>query len=66
MWYISWPSLTLTVFDALLRNPFSWDCELKDNTSCETVLPRNVETRPGLKASDGLEKLRLGFVRRQW
>jgi capsular polysaccharide export protein len=54
------------VAGTLLRYPVYWDWELKGYTSCEAVLHRIVETRDKLEASGGLERLRVGFVRRQW
>jgi len=54
------------VAGTLLRYPLYWDWELKGYTSCEAVLRRIVETRDRLEASGGLERLRVGFVRRQW
>lgn len=54
------------VAGTLLRYPLYWDWELKGYTTCEAVLHRIVEQRSALEASGGLEKLRLGFVRRQW
>lgn len=53
------------VAGTLLRYPIYWDWDLKGYTSCEAVLHRIVETRDALEASGGLEKLRVGFVRRQ-
>lgn len=54
------------VTGTLLHYPIYWDWELKGYTNCETVLRRIVETRDRLEASGGLEKLRVGFIRRQW
>lgn len=61
-------SLTLDelVAGALLRYPLYWDWELKGYTTCEAVLQRLVEQRNALEARGGLEKLRLGTLRRQW
>jgi len=53
------------VAGTLLRYPLYWDWELKGYTTCEAVLNRIVETRDKLEADGGLEKLRVGFVRRQ-
>jgi len=53
------------VAGTLLRYPIYWDWDLKGYTTCEAVLHRIVETRSALEASGGLEKLRLGRVRRQ-
>ena len=54
------------VAGTLLRYPIYWDWHLKGYTTCEAVLHRIVEQRTALEASGGLEKLRLGFARRQW
>ena len=51
---------------SLLRYPLYWDWDLKGYTTCEAVLQRLMETRNALEAGGGLEKLRVGFVRRQW
>jgi len=59
-------SLDELVAGTLLRYPIYWDWDLKGYTTCEAVLHRIVETRSALEASGGLEKLRLGFARRQW
>lgn len=58
-------SLDELVAGSLLRYPLYWDWDLKGYTTCEAVLQRIVETRNELEASGGLEKLRVGFVRRQ-
>lgn len=54
------------VAGALLHYPFYWDWDLKGYTTCEAVLHRIVETRDALEASGGLQRLRVGYVRRQW
>ena len=54
------------VAGALLHYPIYWDWDLKGYTTCEAVLHRIVEQRAALEANGGLQKLRLGFVRRQW
>jgi capsular polysaccharide export protein len=54
------------VVGTLLRYPIYWDWELKGYTTCEAVLHRIVEMRTALEESGGLEKLRVGFARRQW
>jgi capsular polysaccharide export protein len=59
-------SLDELVAGTLLRYPIYWDWDLKGYTTCEAVLHRIVETRGRLEANGGLEKLRLGYVRRQW
>jgi capsular polysaccharide export protein len=53
------------VAGTLLRYPLYWDWELKGYTNCEAVLRRIVERRRMLEASGGLEKLRIGWWRRQ-
>jgi len=58
-------SLDELVAGTLLRYPMYWDWDLKGYTTCEAVLQRIVEMRNALEASGGLEKLRLGRVRRQ-
>lgn len=58
-------SLDELVAGTLLRYPLYWDWDLKGYTTCEAVLHRIVETRDKLEAAGGLEKLRVGFVRRQ-
>jgi capsular polysaccharide export protein len=50
----------------LLLYPLYWDWELKGYTTCEAVLHRIVEVRHALEIRGDLDKLRLGFVRRQW
>jgi capsular polysaccharide export protein len=59
-------TLDQLVAGTLLRYPLYWDWELKGYTSCEAVLRRITDIRVGLEASGGLEKLRIGFARRQW
>lgn len=59
-------SLDELVAGALLRYPIYWDWDLKGYTTCEAVLHRIVEQRTFLEESGGLEKLRVGFVRRQF
>lgn len=59
-------TLDALVAGALLRYPIYWDWDLKGYTTCEAVLHRIIETRSALEANGGLEKLRLGVVRRQW
>ena len=53
------------VAGALLRYPMYWDEELRGYTSCEAVLHRIVERRAALEAHGGLERLRVGWFRRQ-
>ena len=59
-------SLDQLVAATLLHYPLYWDWELKGYTRCEAVLHRIVKTRNALEASGGLDKLRAGWVRRQW
>nr|WP_235670374.1 capsular polysaccharide biosynthesis protein [Prosthecochloris vibrioformis] len=59
-------SLLELVAGVLLRYPLYWDWDLKGYTTCEAVLHRIVETRTALEANGGLERLRVGYVRRQW
>jgi capsular polysaccharide export protein len=59
-------SLDELVAGTLLRYPIYWDWDLKGYTTCEAVLCRIVEQRTALEARGGLEKLRVGYVRRQW
>jgi capsular polysaccharide export protein len=59
-------SMDELVAGTLLRYPIYWDWDLKGYTTCEAVLNRIVETRSALEASGGLEKLRAGFIRRQF
>jgi capsular polysaccharide export protein len=58
-------SLDELVAGALLHYPIYWDWDLKGYTTCEAVLHRIVEQRSALEANGGLEKLRVGFIRRQ-
>ncbi|MFM6986035.1 MAG: capsular polysaccharide biosynthesis protein, partial [Hydrogenophaga sp.] len=59
-------SIDELVAGALLHYPIYWDWDLKGYTTCEAVLHRIVEQRGALEASGGLERLRVGFVRRQF
>ena len=54
------------VAGTLLRYPVYWDQHLKGYTTCEAVLRRIVETRDALESNGGLDRLRVGFIRRQW
>lgn len=54
------------VAGVLLRYPLYWDWELHGYTSCEAVLHTLLARRDLLEASGGLERLRVGYVRRQW
>jgi capsular polysaccharide export protein len=53
------------VAGALLRYPLYWDWDLRGYTTCEAVLERIVQTRNALQASGRLERLRVGWWRRQ-
>ncbi|MEI7664358.1 MAG: capsular polysaccharide biosynthesis protein, partial [Bacteroidota bacterium] len=59
-------SIDELVAGALLRYPIYWDWDLKGYTSCEGVLYRIIEMRDSLERSGRLDKLRFGFVGRQW
>lgn len=59
-------SLDELVAGALLRYPLYWDWAVNGYTTCEYILQRILETRTALEANGGLEKLRVGAVRRQW
>ncbi len=58
-------SLDELVAGALLRYPIYWDWESRGYTTCLTVLHRLLEQRTALELSGGLERLRVGFARRQ-
>jgi capsular polysaccharide export protein len=58
-------SLDELVAGSLLLYPIYWDWDLKGYTTCEAVLQRLMQTRNALEADGALEKLRVGFVRRQ-
>jgi len=53
------------VAGALLRYPLYWDWELRGYTTCEAVLASIVQTRDALQTNGGLERLRVGWWRRQ-
>lgn len=53
------------VAGVLLRYPLYWDPVLKGYTRCEAVLHRIAEQRDALEKAGRLEKLRLGYIRRQ-
>lgn len=59
-------SLDELVVGALLKYPIYWDWDLKGYTTCMAVLHRIVEERSALEANGGLNKLRVGWLRRQW
>lgn len=59
-------TLDQLVATTLLRYPIYWDWELRGYTTCEAVLHRLRETRDALEANGGLQRLRVGWVRRQW
>lgn len=54
------------VAGTLLVYPIYWDWESMARTSCEAVLDQIVRTREALRATGALERLRAGFLRRQW
>jgi capsular polysaccharide export protein len=59
-------TLDQLVAGTLLHYPLYWDWALQGYTSCEAVLHRIVALRNQLESSGGLEKLKSGFLRRQW
>ena len=61
-------SLTLDelVAGALLHYPLYWDPVLKGYTTCEAVLRQLLAQRKALAASGQLQRLRVGWLRRQW
>jgi capsular polysaccharide export protein len=59
-------TLDALVAGTLLRYPLYWDPELRGYTSCEAVLRRIVETRDALEQSGKLNRMRIGYIRRQW
>ena len=59
-------SLDELVAGALLHYPIYYDWELKGYTTCEATLHTLLKERERLSASGGLQRLRVGFVRRQW
>lgn len=50
---------------ALLHYPLYWDPVLKGYTSCEAVLQQLLQRRETLKKTGQLQRLRVGFIRRQ-
>lgn len=58
-------SLDELIAGALLHYPLYWDWELKGYTTCEAVLRRIIEERDALQRSGRLDRLRVGYVRRQ-
>ena len=61
-------SLTLDalVAGALLHYPLYWDPLLKGYTTCEAVLRQLLAQREAFAASGQLQRLRVGWLRRQW
>jgi capsular polysaccharide export protein len=53
------------VAGALIHYPVYWDWDLRGYTTCEAALLNLVKERDALIAKGELEKLRVGFVRRQ-
>ena len=58
-------SLDELVAGALLHYPLYYDWDLKCYTSCEATLHHLLQRRSDLMSRGGLDKLRVGFVRRQ-
>lgn len=58
-------SLDELVAGTLLRYPLYWDWRLQGYTTCEAALRQILATRSALETDGGLEKLRLGWARRQ-
>jgi len=54
------------VAGTLLRYPIYRDWDLNGYTTCEAALRKIAQTRDRLQSSGGLQKLRVGFARRQW
>lgn len=69
---VAWPRRTRRlqldelVAGVLLRYPIYWDWKLKGYTTCEAVLHRIVEERDTLEQAGQLEKLKTGYIRRQF
>lgn len=59
-------SLDELVACAMLHYPLYWDPVLKGYTSCEAVLNQLLRRRDLLGHSGQLQKLRVGYVRRNW
>ena len=59
-------SLDELVAAALLHYPLYWDPVLKGYTTCEAVLRQLLAQREALAASGQLQRLRVGWLRRQW
>jgi capsular polysaccharide export protein len=59
-------SLDELVAGTLLHYPVYWDRDLKGYTNCEAALHKIMSVRDALEASGGLNKLRVGYLRRQW
>ena len=54
------------VAGALIHYPIYYDWDLKGYTTCEATINHLVEERSRLEKSGELEKLRVGFIRRQF
>lgn len=54
------------VAGSLLHYPLYWDPQLRGYTTCEAVLRRLQEERARLEQDGRLDRLRVGFWRRQW
>jgi len=59
-------SLPQLIAGVLLHYPTYWDWDLKGYTTCEAVLHRIVEERTRLEASGKLDRLRIGWLSRQF
>jgi capsular polysaccharide export protein len=59
-------SLSQLIAGALLHYPIYWDWDLKGYTTCEAVLHRIVEERTRLEANGKLDRLRVGWLSRQF
>lgn len=58
-------SLEELIAGTLLRYPFYWDPVLKGYTDCRATIHRIVAIRTALEQSGGLQRLRVGYIRRQ-
>jgi capsular polysaccharide export protein len=58
-------SLDALMAGALLRYPIYWDWQLKGYTNCEAVIHQIIATRAELSAAGALDKLKVGYARRQ-
>jgi capsular polysaccharide export protein len=58
-------SIDELVAAALIHYPIYWDWDLKGYTTCEATLLHLIKDRDALIAKGALEKLRVGYFRRQ-